>query len=135
MQLAHRIKNDISAAKKMRLSGWQLCCWMAGCALIVWPLNHSGRLDLALPILNTIAVLGFLIALKWKLRRHAWFWITILIIGALHIPLILFVPWTAKWVPAIAIAAMDSGDFILILTILSVLGNLLGERTTTSSQH
>jgi len=42
------------------------------------------------------------------------------IITALHIPLILFVPWTTKWVPAGAIAAIASVDLIVTLAILSV---------------
>lgn len=127
MQLADEIKKDIRAAKKMRLSGWQLCCWMIACAVIIWPLNHSGRLDLALPTLNCIGVFGFLIVLKWKLRRRAWFWATVAIVAALHVSLILLVPWTGKWVPAIAVAAIDSADLIAILAILAVLGKLFEE--------
>ena len=70
-------------------------------------------------------MLGFAIAVKWRLRRRAWFWITITILAALHVPLILFVPWTPKWVPAIAIAAIDSADLIAMLAILSVVGKLV----------
>ena len=48
------------------------------------------------------------------------------VIVALHVPLILFVPWGTRWVPALAIAAIDSLDFCLILWILSFVGNLMG---------
>jgi hypothetical protein len=37
-------------------------------------------------------MLGFAIAAKWKLEGQVWFWITIL--AALHVPVILFIPWT-----------------------------------------
>jgi len=47
------------------------------------------------------------------------------IMAALHVPLILFVPWTTQWVPALAIAAIDSVDFFVILAILSILGNFM----------
>ena len=72
--------------------------------------------------MNCVGLLGFVIALKWKLRRHVWFWITIITIAALHVPLLLFVPWTTKWVPAMAIAGIDSADLIVILSILTVAG-------------
>jgi hypothetical protein len=127
MQIANDIKNDIKAAKKIRLPWWCVLCWMASCALIVWPLVRFGRFDLALPILNSIAVVGFTIALKRKLGRHMWFWITIAFFALLHVPLVLFVPWTAKWVPAIAIAAIDSADLIVMLAILSIVGNFMAE--------
>lgn len=119
------LKNDIRAAKKIRLPGWLLICLVIGSALSAALFDHFGRLDLELPVLNSIAVLGLLVALKWKLRRRAWFWITMSIIAALHVPLILLVPWTTKWVPALAIAAIDSVDFYVILAILSVLGNII----------
>lgn len=98
---------------------------LADCVLIAWSLVGLGRFDLALPILNCVAVLGFFIAFKWRRRRHLWFWITMTIIAALHVPLILFVPWTTKWVPAFAIAAIDSIDLIVILAILSVVGKFV----------
>ena len=131
MQLANDIRNDIKAAKKMRLPLWGVLCGIIGSTLSAWLFDHFGRLDLALPTLNSIGVLGFVLVLKWQQRRCAWFWITMTILAALHVPLILFVPWTTKWVPAIAIAAIDSADFCVMLTILSVVGKLV-ERSKTS---
>lgn len=125
MPIIDDIKSDIKSAKQIRLPWWGVLCWMAACALIVWPLVKLGKFDLALPILNSIAVVGFTIALKRKLGRHVWFWATMTVLAALHVPLLLFVPWTTKWVPAIAIAAIDSADLIVMLTILSVVGKFM----------
>lgn len=122
MPLANEIKGDIKAARKIRLPWWGLLCLGIGSFLTAWLFDHLGRFDLVLPIINGILILGFAVAVKWKLRRHAWFWGTVSILAALHVPLILFVPWTTKWVPAIAIAAIDSADLIVMLTILSVVG-------------
>ena len=70
-------------------------------------------------------MLAFAIAVKWKLRRYVWFWGTMTILAALHVPLVLFVPWTTKWVPALAIAAIDSADLIVMLAILSFVGKFM----------
>ncbi|MGH7625130.1 MAG: hypothetical protein ACREOJ_07420 [Gemmatimonadaceae bacterium] len=67
-------------------------------------------------------MLAFVIALKWKLRQHARFWIAVIIIGALHVPLLLSVHWTVSWVPAGTIAAIDSVELIVILSILTMVG-------------
>ena len=106
----------------MRLPWWGVVGVIIGSLPIFWLFDHSGRLNLALPTLNFVGVLAFVIATKWKLRQRVWFWITMTIIVALHVPLILFVPWTTKWVPAIAIAAIDSADICAILAIVSVIG-------------
>jgi hypothetical protein len=126
MSIASDVKSDIKAAKKMRLRWWAVLCLLVFGMPLPWLFDHFGKLNLMLPIWNSVAVLGLMFVLKWRLRRHAWFWITMTVIVALHVPLILFVPWGTRWVPALAIAAIDSLDFCLILWILSFVGNLMG---------
>jgi hypothetical protein len=129
--LIQDIKNDIRSAKKIRIPWWGVLLWMAGCGLIDWLLISLGKFDLALPALNSIAVVGFTIALKRNLARYVWFWSTMAILAAIHVPLVLLVPWTSKWIPAIAIAAIDSGDLIVMLAILNVVGRFVdGPKST-----
>ena len=127
MQLASGIKNDIKAAQKIRLPWWVSLCLGIVSLPIYWSFDHLGKLDIALPTLNCILVLGFVVAVKWKWRWHVWFWITMAVLAMLHVPLVLFVPWTTKWVPALAIAGIDSVDLIVMLAILAVVEKLVGE--------
>jgi hypothetical protein len=127
MPLANDVRGEIKAAKKLRMPGWVVVCLIIVSFLCAQLFERFGKLDLVLPILNSIGVLGFMIALKRKLWRHAWFWGTMTIIAALHVPLILFVPRTTRWVPALAIAVIDSVDFCLILWILSVVQKVMRE--------
>jgi len=112
--------------KKMRLPWWGVFCCIIGSALIAWLFDHLGRFDLARPALYSMAMFGVAIAMRWKLRRHIWFWITMTVIAALHIPLILFVPWTTKWVPAIVIIPIGIADLYAMLAILAVVGKFAG---------
>ena len=104
---------------------------MVGGAPIFWLFDHFGRFDLALPALSTVLTLGGVIAIKWKLRRQGWFWITMTVIVALHLLLVFSVHWTTKWVPAVLIVSVCTADFYAVLAILSVVGNFL-ERPKTS---
>jgi hypothetical protein len=133
MPLIQDIKNDVGEAKKMRIPWWGVLLWMAACGLIDWLLISLGRFDLSLPALNSIAVVTFTIALERKLGRHAWFWGTMAVLTAVHIPLVLFVPWTSKWVPALAIAVIDSADFCVMIWIISILGKFMGEQKVAGS--
>jgi len=90
---------------------------------------------MALPVLNSIGVFGFLIALKWKLRRRFWFWGILILIAALHVPLIMFIPWTTQWVPALAIGVIDSADFCLIVWILAAVGRLMEGSNANEMPH
>jgi hypothetical protein len=128
-----QLDNDIKTAKQMRLPWWGVLCWMTGCALIALPLALLGRFDLARPTLYSIGMLGVAIAIKWKLRRHVWFWTTMTVIAALHVLLILSVPWTTKWVPAIVIVPIGIADLYAMLAILSVVGKFM-ERPKTSER-
>jgi hypothetical protein len=134
MPLGIDIKSDIKAAKKMRLPWWAVLCVIIAGFLGAWLFDHFGRLSLMLPTCNGVAVLGFAIAAKWKLRMRAWFWITMAVLAALHVPLVLFVPWTTRWVPALAIAVIDSADFCLMLWIISIVGKFMeGQKTAERS--
>jgi chromate transport protein ChrA len=128
MLLANDVRSDIKAAKKLRLPRWAILPGIVVAFLCAWLFDRFGRLNLMLPIWNGVAVLGLMLALKRKLWRHAWFWGTVAILAALHVPLILYVPWTTKWIPALAIAAIDSGDLIVMLAILAAVGRFVEGR-------
>ena len=127
MSLANNVRGEIKAAKKLRMPGWAMLSLLIGSFLCAWLFDNFGKVDLVLPIMNSIVILGLMLGLKRKLWRHTWFWVTMAVIAALHVPLILFVPWTTKWVPALVIAVIDSLDFCLILWILAVVGKFMNE--------
>ena len=121
------VKNDIKAAKRIpRLPWWAVLCLIIACIPLAWLFDHFGRLNLALPVLDGIALFIFIIAVKWKLRRCVWFWITITAIVALHVLGILYVPWTTKWVPAAAIAGIIGIDMCAVFVILAVVEKFVG---------
>jgi hypothetical protein len=125
-------KSDIKVAKKIRLPWWGGLCLVALAFSTCLLFGQWGRLELVLPILNSIFVLGFVVVLKWKMRAHAWFWIAMAIFAALHTLLISLIPWTTKWIAASAIAGIDTIDFCAMLAVLSVVGSFLERRNTPS---
>ncbi len=41
--------------------------------------------------------------MRWDLRKRVWFWVTIVILALLHLPLIMFLPWTDNSYPGIVL--------------------------------
>jgi hypothetical protein len=128
MSVSSDVRNDIEAARKLWLPWWVVLALIAFSLPVIWLSDHFGRLAMALPILNCIGVFGLIVYLKWNLRRRLWFWVTIALLATIHTFLILYIPWTSKWVPALAIAVISSVDVYLILWILAAVGRLVEGR-------
>jgi len=118
--------NPITAKdKQMRLPWWGVLCVIFGAMPLILLFHYFGKSALALPTLCSVAMVALAIVMRWRLRRHVWFWTTMIVIVALHVPLVLFVPWTTKWVPAIVITPIAIADLYVMLAILSFVGKFM----------
>jgi len=121
--------------KQMRLSWKGGLCVFFGTILLALMFVSVGRFDLARPTMVSAAMVSLAITMRWKLRTHRWFWITIIILAALHVPLILFIPWTTKWIPAVLMAPVGIADLCAMLWVISVVAKAKGEPIGTADKH
>ena len=112
--------------RKMRLPWWGVLCVILGALALLILFDHFGKLTLARPTMTSAAMLVIAIAMRWKLKGHGWFWMTMIVLAALHVPLVLLVPWTTRWVPAFLIIPIGMADLYLMLWVLSVVGKFMG---------
>lgn len=112
------MKKNIRAAKKLRLSWLQRLIIFAIVAPATFLFAIYGQLQIVWPLIISVGVLWMVLWLKWDLRRYAWFWVTLAIIGIFHIALVLFVPWPATWVPAVLMTGILTPDFLLVLWVV-----------------
>jgi hypothetical protein len=110
----------------MRLPWWGVLCVILGALALLILFDHFGKLTLARPTMISAAMVFITIAMRWTLKQHVWFWITMIVLAALHIPLVLLVPWTTRWVPALLIIPIGMADLYLMLWVLSVVGKFMG---------
>jgi hypothetical protein len=121
--------------RQMRLPLWAGLCVMCGAFLLAMLLNHFGKFALARPIMFSMSVIGVAIAMRWKLKGQMWFWITMAFVTALHVPLILFIPWTAKWIPALVLIPIGIADLYAMLWVLTAVGKFMRVPMATSGKH
>jgi hypothetical protein len=119
----------------MRLSWRGILCVMFGTLLLALPFVYFRRFDLARPSIMAALMVTIAIALRWKLRRYLWFWATMTFLVGLHLPLILFIPWTTRWIPAVVIAPVGVADLYAMLWLLSVVGRIMEEPKPSNEEH
>jgi hypothetical protein len=82
---------------------------------------YLGKAEVGFTVCIVLGMVMLAIKLRWKLRRHAWFWGTIALILALHIPFLSIVQWPQTNIPTIAFSLpLGIADFLLISGALSL---------------
>ncbi len=105
------------------------------CAFLVFALfDHFGKLPLARPTVFSVSMIIIAVVMRWNLNGQMWFWITMAGLATLHIPLILFIPWTAKWIPVLAIIPIGIADLYAMLWVVSIVGKFMGEQRATKKR-
>lgn len=117
--------------RQMRLPLWAYPWILGGAFLLSLVLDHFGKLALARPVMFSAAIISITIAMRWRLKGHLWFWITMACLTALHVPLILFIPWTTKWIPALILIPIGGADLYAMLRAVSVVGKYMGVPVAT----
>ena len=60
-----------------------------------------GKAELGFNVMLVLGLVMIAVKLRWKLRRYAWFWVTIAFVLLLHIPFLFLVHWPQSNVPTI----------------------------------
>ena len=76
---------------------------------------YLGKTDVGLTVDIVFGVAIIAAKIRWKLRKHVWFWAVIAFILLLHIPLFFIVRWPQGNIPTL-VYTMPLGivDFLLI---------------------
>jgi hypothetical protein len=114
-------------------------------ALIIWALlfftgtllsfpllDHLGRPELERPILFSIVVLAVVIKIYSELYRKLWFWLTMVALAILHVPLILGLPWRTGWLPGPVIFILCIPDVAFMIWIITLIQKSVGARGVSS---
>jgi hypothetical protein len=93
--------------------------------IAMWPILlffiFIGKGELGFTACIVLGLSIYAVRLRWELRKHVWFWATIILIVALHIPLLFVVRWPETNVPTIAYSLpFGIVDFAFIIGGLSL---------------
>lgn len=75
---------------------------------------YLGKDDMGLAVSIVLGMILLAIRIRWDLRKHAWFWATIVFILALHVPLLFIVPWQGESHVRVYGFPIGIADFLII---------------------
>jgi uncharacterized membrane protein len=97
---------------------------------------YLGKPDIGLTVFIVLGMIIFAIKLRWKLRKHVWFWATISLILLLHIPLLFVVRWPQSNIPTIVYAMpMGITDFLLIMGGIGLAEKIFSKGSSSNDEE
>jgi hypothetical protein len=96
---------------------------------------YIGKAEMGFTLGIVLGLSMIAIKLRWKLRKHVWFWATIVFILALHVPLLFIVRWPQSNVPTIAYSLpLGTVDFLLIMGAISLAQKVFSKGSSSDEE-
>ncbi|MGB6830754.1 MAG: hypothetical protein WBE41_22095 [Terracidiphilus sp.] len=94
-----------------------------------------GKAELGFNVMLVLGLVMIAVRLRWKLRKHVWFWATIIFILLLHIPFLFLVHWPQSRVPTIAYSLpLGIADFLLISGAISLAQKIFAKNSSDDEE-
>jgi hypothetical protein len=105
-------------------------------APVFFLITYLSNADMGLTACIALGMIMLAIKLRWKLRKHVWFWATIAFILALHIPLFFLVRWQHGNIPTIAFSLpLGIVDFLLIMGAIGLAEKLFSKGSSSGDEE
>ena len=92
--------------------------------------------DLGLAVCIVLGMIMVAIKIRWNLRRHVWFWATIVFILVLHVPLVFMVRWPQEKGPTLFYTMpIGIADFLIILGVVNVAEKFFSKNSSSRDQN
>ncbi|MGB6979334.1 MAG: hypothetical protein WBD66_09010 [Candidatus Acidiferrales bacterium] len=95
-----------------------------------------GNADMGLAVCIVLGMIMVAIYIRWNLRKHLWFWATIVFILALHVPLFFLVRWPQGNVPTLFYTMpVGIADFLIVLGAVGLAEKLFSTHSSSNSER
>jgi hypothetical protein len=95
-----------------------------------------GKAELGFTACIVLGMSMIAVRLRWKLRKHVWFWGTIILILALNVPLLFIVRWPQSNIPTIAYSLpIGIVDFLLMMGAISLAEKAFSKDSSSNDEE
>ena len=97
---------------------------------------YLGNADMGLTVFIVLGMTIFAIKLRWRLRKHVWFWPIIVFILALHVPLFSIIRWPQGNTPTLAYTLpIGIVDFLLIMGAIGLAEKFFSKGSSSDDEE
>ena len=97
---------------------------------------YLDNVDMGLTVCIVLGAIILAIKLRWKLRKHVWFWAIIVFILSLHVPLFYLVRWPQGNTPTLFYTMpMGIVDFLLIMGTIELAQKFLLKDSSSDDEE
>jgi hypothetical protein len=111
--------DEEKAGRKKQLTTW---LWSMAVVVLTSPLfflfKSVGKTGTGRAAWLSAMTILLAMKIRWELRKYLWFWLIMACIVGAHIPLVLLVPWTSGWIPAVGLLPIVVADIAVIFGCL-----------------
>jgi hypothetical protein len=126
---------DDEAPKEKSSTDWTGPIIVAMLAPLFFLFVNLGKAEMGFTACLVLGMFMVAVRLRWKLRRYAWFWATVVFVLLLHIPVLFLVHWPQTHVPTIAYSLpLGIADFLLISGAISLAQRVFGNGSSEDDE-
>lgn len=99
--------------------------------LLIPVFTHFGKENLGYNVYFCLATAIAVVMICWDIRFKVWFWTIIIVLLALHIPLMMKIQWPEGWVPRVALLPIMLVDGLVYLGVIKLAEKMIGKNQTS----
>src|SRR5258708_6692835 len=97
---------------------------------------YLSNADIALTACIVLGMIMLAIKMRWNLRKHLWFWAIIVLVLALHVPLVFMVRWPQGKGPTLFYTMpVGIADFLIILGAVDVADRFFSKHSSSDDEE
>jgi hypothetical protein len=105
-------------------------------APVFFLITFLSNADMGLAACIVLGMVMLAIKIRWHLRKHLWFWAIIVLILALHVPLVFMVRWPQGHAPTLFYTMpLGIADFLIILWTVGVAERFFSKSSSSKDEN
>jgi hypothetical protein len=89
-----------------------------------------GRADLARPVSIAIGAAAMAVRQKWEYHQRRWFWSVVAGVALIHLPILIYVAFPNRWIPAVLLMPFAIADYIIMIVAIRIAAKQFGPQET-----
>lgn len=115
--------NEREGEERSKMAAFYICIALVPLFFFI---DHLGTYDLAMNICFCLFVNAAVIRTRWKLRNYVWFWVVMVLIVVLELPIAFTVRWPSRqWVPAVALLPIAFAGYLFAMGVVKLVEHFM----------